>query len=109
MEYHVPIFNPGRNLDQVSLLRLVNARVEYADITIGGVDTREGFLRIRNKGAARTVRLSARDDTARDYGSVDLALETGETVHLNSNDLELGNEKKGRSPGLTTTACRGEK
>ena len=37
--YHVPIFNPGRNTDQVSWLRLVNPGEVAAQITITGIDT----------------------------------------------------------------------
>ena len=38
--YRVPVFNPGRNTDQVSLLRLVNPGGDYALVTITGVDDR---------------------------------------------------------------------
>ena len=39
-----------------------------------------------------TVR--ARDDTDTDYEELTLALDAGETRHFNSDDLELGNERK---------------
>ena len=37
---HVPIFNPGSNEDQVSILRLVNLGQEEAVVTVRGVDDR---------------------------------------------------------------------
>ena len=36
--YRVPVFNPGRNVDQVSRLRLINAGEEAAQVTITGID-----------------------------------------------------------------------
>ena len=59
--YRVPVFNPGRNTDQVSLLRLVNPGGDYALVTISGVDDRGDpsstvHLRIR---AGKTTTLSA--------------------------------------------------
>ena len=36
--HEVPIFNPGRNTDQVSRLRLINAGGEPAQVTIVGID-----------------------------------------------------------------------
>ena len=36
--HHVPIFNPGRNTNQVSQLRLINAGERAARVEIGGVD-----------------------------------------------------------------------
>ena len=36
--HRVPIFNPGRNTDQVSQLRLINAGERAARVEIGGVD-----------------------------------------------------------------------
>ena len=36
--YDVAIFNPGRNADQVSTLRLVNPGNQPADVTIAGID-----------------------------------------------------------------------
>ena len=38
--YDVPIFNPGRNTNQVSTLRLVNPGDEPAEVTITGIDDR---------------------------------------------------------------------
>jgi len=37
--YDVPIFNPGRNINQVSMLRLVNPGDHAADVTITGIDS----------------------------------------------------------------------
>ena len=39
-DYHVPIFNPASNADQVSALRLVNLGGETAQATVTGIDDR---------------------------------------------------------------------
>ena len=38
--YHVPFFNPGKNGNQVSILRLINPGIDTASIEITGVDDR---------------------------------------------------------------------
>ena len=40
MRYHVPIFNPGSNLSQVSRLRLINPANTDAEVVIEGLDDR---------------------------------------------------------------------
>ncbi|MCY4430171.1 MAG: hypothetical protein OXC11_07220 [Rhodospirillales bacterium] len=61
--------------------------------------SRQGFVRIINHSAeAGEVAISAYDDTGRKYGgSVVLSVDAYETVHFNSEDLELGNAAKGLS------------
>ena len=59
---------------------------------------RQGFVRVIN----RTVRdgevdIAAYDDAGRRYESLKLSLKADQTVHFNSDDLELGNEAKGLS------------
>ena len=200
--YEVPIFNPGKNTDQVSQLRLVNGGEVDASVTISGVDDRgatssgevglvlaagesrtisaaeledeesaegglgvgsgkwrllissgqpigvaslmqsptehltnlstapdntevvedrtahhvylfpsasdpdkrQGFVRVVNHGDAGSVEIQAYDDTDRDHETVTLAMDANETVHFNSNDLEVGNTNK----GLTGSTGAGE-
>ena len=57
---------------------------------------RQGFLRIVNRSAdAGTVQVQAYDDSDVVYGIVTVAIGVGQTVHFNSDDLELGNADKG--------------
>ena len=61
MRYRVPTFNPGKNTDQQSRLRLINIGTETADIEISGLDDRgnppsEGSVRLTlPAGAARML------------------------------------------------------
>ena len=55
----------------------------------------EGFVRVINRSAeAGEVSIEAFDDTDRDYETVTLSLESHETRHFNSDDVELGNADK---------------
>ena len=66
---------------------------------------RQGFLRVVNRSdAAGEVRIAAHDGTERNYPPATLALGAGEAAHLNSNDLEQGNARK----GLTGSTGPGE-
>ena len=57
---------------------------------------RQGFVRVANRSdAAGLVSIMAYDDGGIAYGPVTLALEAGRTRHFNSDDLELGNPRKG--------------
>ena len=59
---------------------------------------RQGFVRIVNRTASDgEVEIAAFDDVGRRYESLKLVLKAGRTVHLNSDDIELGNEAKGLS------------
>ena len=69
----VAIFNPGRNRNQVSLLRLTNPGAEDTDVTITGIDDAgkasagegEGTVRITlPAGGARTVSAAALESEA---------------------------------------------
>ena len=61
---------------------------------------RQGFVRVINHAAeAGGVSIDAFDDTDRSYPTSTLTLAASQTVHFNSNDLELGNEDKGLSGG----------
>ncbi|MCY4011656.1 MAG: leucine-rich repeat domain-containing protein [Gammaproteobacteria bacterium] len=60
------------------------------------VHGRQGFVRITNRsrhGADVVVR--PYDDAGRRYAPLTLAVDPGQTVHFNSDDLELGNADKG--------------
>ena len=61
---------------------------------------RQGFVRVINHSAEPVaVTISAFDDTDRNFGTSQLALEANETVHFNSDDLEMGNATKGLTGG----------
>ena len=66
--YEVSIFNPGGNVDQVSLLRLVNAGGTTAEVTIAGID----------------------DDGASSAGTVRLSVPGGRSRTISAQDLESG-------------------
>ena len=56
----------------------------------------QGFVRVINHSArAGSVVIRATDDAGRRYEPVTLAIGPGEAVHVNSQDLEYGNEDKG--------------
>ena len=62
---------------------------------------RQGFLRIINhSNKDGTVQISGIDDTGRPVGPVQLRIGARKTVHINSDDVENGNESKQLSPGL---------
>ena len=62
-------------------------------------ETRQGFLRVINHGERNVVHIVAADD-AGNRRTTTLAMDAGETVHFNSNDLENGNARKGLSRGI---------
>ena len=60
-----------------------------------------GFARVVNHSRQDGEALvTAYDDTGREFGPVTLALGARQTVHFNSNDLEMGNSAKGLSAGV---------
>ena len=59
---------------------------------------REGFVRVINHSAeAGEVQIDPVDDGGRRFDTITLAIDANETVHFNSGDLEMGNERKGLS------------
>ncbi len=61
---------------------------------------RRGLLRIANRaGRAGRVLIQAADDSAAAYPALSLGLAAGQTLHVDSWDLELGNRAKGLAPG----------
>ena len=55
----------------------------------------QGFVRVINlSGSPGEVSITAIDDTGRDYAPLELRLNSRESVHFNSVDLESGNDEK---------------
>ena len=60
----------------------------------------QGFLRITNHSEeAGTVSILAVDDAGTESGPLSLTIDAGETIHLNSDDVEFGNASKGLAGG----------
>lgn len=63
--------------------------------------SRQGFVRVVNRGSSdATVQITANDETDADFEKVMLSVDAGSAVQFNSEDLELGNPKKGLSHGV---------
>jgi len=77
LELQVPIFNPGDNRNQVSLLRLVNPNASSVQVSLSG-----------------------RDDAGVAGGTATLTLAAGRAILLSAQDLEAGNPDKGLAGGL---------
>ncbi|MCY4563793.1 MAG: leucine-rich repeat domain-containing protein [Gammaproteobacteria bacterium] len=63
--------------------------------------TRQGFVRVINRGPRGAVHIDAVDDQG-NRRSTSLDIAAGGTVHFNSNDLENGNVGKGLTRGVGT-------
>ena len=62
---------------------------------------RQGFVRVVNHSAdAGEVTIEAFDDAGTAYDPVTFAIDADETLHFNSDDLEMGNSAKGLSGGV---------
>ena len=62
---------------------------------------RQGFVRVMNHSAdAGEVTIEAFDDAGTAYDPVAFAIGADETLHFNSDDLEMGNSAKGLSGGV---------
>lgn len=63
--------------------------------------TQQGFARVVNRSSSGgTVEITAFDASGVAHGPVSLSMDGSETVHFNSDDLELGNTDKGLSAGV---------
>lgn len=63
--------------------------------------SQQGFVRVINRSSrAGTVRIHAIDDTGQRFGPVSLSLDSKETAHFSSHDLERGNASKGLFGGV---------
>ena len=61
----------------------------------------QGFVRVINHSAqSGEVSIQATDDTGMTYDPITLTIDANQTVHFNSDDLELGSEAKGLSAGI---------
>lgn len=61
----------------------------------------QGFVRVINhSNSGGAVSILATDDSGMTYGPVTLSIDAGKTVHVNSEDLEVGNTGKGLSDGV---------
>ena len=68
----------------------------------------QGFLRIANHDReSGTLFIHAIDDGGTEYGPVEIAIDAGETIHVNSDDLEDGNAAKGLA-GSTGSPRQGD-
>ena len=84
--HRVAIFNPGRNRQQVSLLRLINPGAEDAEVTIAGID----------------------DAGVRSGGAVHLALPVGSAMTLSAAELESVEQRVDPSVGRAARTLAGE-
>ena len=67
----------------------------------GDPEQRQGFIRIINHSdEPGMVEIEGVDDAGMRYGPVELSIGARETKHLNSEDIETGNEGKGLRDGL---------
>ncbi len=95
---------------QVSLVEITGAPVAVAATTEAPRDGQsvpffpaaghargwQGFLRIANHDREPgTLSIHAIDDGGTEYGPVEIGIDAGETIHVNSDDLEDGNAAKG--------------
>ena len=62
-------------------------------------EARQGFVRVVNRSGFNVVHIEAIDPVGNRHPTT-LAMDAGETVHFNSNDLETGNVGKGLSRGV---------
>ena len=61
----------------------------------------QGFVRVINHSDQNgAVSIRATDDAGMTYDAISLAIDAGQTVHFNSDDLEMGNPAKRLSAGL---------
>ena len=79
---------PGPGVDGVHMVPLFPS----ASDALG----RQGFVRVVNRSSSPgDVTVAAFDDSDTSYDPLTLSLDAGETVHFNSDDLELGSGAKG--------------
>ena len=67
----------------------------------GDPDQRQGFIRIINHSdQPGTVEIAGIDDAGTRHGPIELSIGARQTKHINSEDVENGNESKGLSEGF---------
>ena len=94
--HRAAIFNPGRNRNQVSLLRLINPGAEDVEVTITGIDD-AGTASAGEGGEAGAVRLTLPAGGARTVSSA--ALESAQDRGVA--DADSGNSDDGGALALT--------
>ena len=91
--------SPGGYLTNLSTV--ANATGDHAVPLIPAASDpagRQGFVRVVNRAATSAlVTIAAFDDTGAEYEPLTLSVAGRETVHFNSDDLEMGNPGKGLS------------
>ena len=88
--------------DSIGLGLIVDPTGPMANVPVfahASHDTRQGFVRVINRRGSNVVHIEAVDPSGSRY-TTSLAMDAGETVHFNSNDLEGGNIAKGLSRGV---------
>ena len=92
----------GNDLRATALGLIVDPEGPSHDVPVfasASDETRQGFVRVINHGERNVVHIVAADD-AGNRRATTLAMDPGETVHFNSNDLEGGNTGKGLARGI---------
>ena len=96
------------NLSAAPSIRHGNALVAPLFLSATDPHQRQGFVRIINRSdKAGRVYIKAHDDSGRDHPQMELRIDANAAVHLNSDDLEVGNRHKGLR-GSTGPASSGD-
>ena len=102
------IANPSGHLTNLSTVPNTKRRDANGEMVhsvplflAGGDQRRQGFLRIVNRDTTdAAVRVSARDESDFEFDEIVLSVPALGALHVNSDDLELGNPAKGVSHGV---------
>ncbi|MCY3841311.1 MAG: leucine-rich repeat domain-containing protein, partial [Gammaproteobacteria bacterium] len=89
-------------MDSIAVGLIVDPAGPVANVPVfahANHDTRQGFVRVINRRGFNVVHVEAVDAAGNRHPTT-LAMDAGETVHFNSNDLESGNIAKGLSRGV---------
>ena len=94
---------PAGTADAIPAATVKEASVQRVWLFLGASEDsgREGFLRVVNHSAeAGEARIEAVDDAGTLAGPITLTIGAAQAIHLNSNDLEQGNDNKGLPEGI---------
>ena len=98
--------NASRGIDEVwDIVANLYSKTESGHavpfMPAAGDDRRQGFVRVVNHAPeAGEIMIEAFDDIGTAYDPVALAIGANQTLHFNSDDLEMGNAAKGLSGGV---------